>query len=92
MRRVLRGKTYDTEPATEVAKYTYLADDDKKITVMVYQTQQGNFFMVDETPSDDGESTYEFATISKEAIVPFMQRADDFEILDPSALPEPPEA
>jgi hypothetical protein len=96
VKRILKGATYDTETSRLVARYSYDDGKDDKviqISVDVYMTNGGAFFIVSTWPSDeDGVGDIMFETLTRSGLDDLVARTDNFEIIDSSVISEPPEA
>ena len=55
MKRVIEGKTYNTDTATIVASYEYTDEKENEVTVGLYQTRGGTFFGVHSWVEEDSE-------------------------------------
>lgn len=100
MKRVIDGKTYNTDTSTVVARYEYEDDKGYEVEATVYQTKGGAFFIVHEwqtgrrTPSGDWETIAkcDVEATSREELERMINRGDNLEIIDERALSLPPEA
>ncbi len=95
MKRIIDGKTYNTDTATLVARYMYRDDADRSVDAEVYLNKGGAFFIVHKWTGDDGAAKYYFEPSAREHIVAMMTKTkfvDNFEIVDEKAFEAPPEA
>jgi hypothetical protein len=98
MKRIIDGKTYNTDTATIVARYSYEDHNGYEVEATLYQTKGGAFFAVHEwevpDPYDhDGTKTKTFAeALSRDEIDRMVARTMDLEIVNEKALALPPEA
>jgi hypothetical protein len=94
MKRVIDGKTYNTDTATLVARYQYVGDRNRDTEANVYLTPGGAFFILHSWDDGGREKNY-METITRDDLVSFMANAtkdDNFDIIDEAALTPPPEA
>ena len=68
MKTTLNGKTYDTDAASEITMHTTSAGENK-----LYQTHDGEFFLVEQTCSLDGRKLKPWE--SPEALAPELDDA-----------------
>src|SRR5215469_14823532 len=99
MKRVIEGKTYNTDTATRVARYDYENEKGYSVTVHLYQNRGGAFFEVHTWEEDDiNLGTYQryiFETISRDGIDRLLTgrfAKGGIEVFDEKALTLPPEA
>jgi hypothetical protein len=97
MKRVIDGKTYNTDTATIVATYNYEDRDGYDTDVVIYLTKGGALFAVHtwEVPDPNGDrgtrtKTY-FEALSREQVQKLMT-TEQMEIHNEEALTLPPEA
>jgi hypothetical protein len=64
MKRIIKGKTYDTDTATPVARSAYEADDKSWVTETLFMTKGGAFFSV--TQDGSVPDRPEFALLTRE--------------------------
>ncbi len=95
MKRIVAGKTYNTDTSARVAKYQYKDDADRDVEANVYVNKGGAFFIVHEWEGDDGAKKVYFESSTRKNITDLMAKEkfiDNFEIVDEKALEPPPEA
>lgn len=97
MKRVIKGKTFNTDTSTMVARYEYEDDKGYDTTAKVYQSRGGAFFIVHSWREVDnfGEdlTKHYFEESSREEIERMIARGpESIEVIDESALALPPEA
>jgi predicted HicB family RNase H-like nuclease len=100
VKRVIDGKTYNTDTSTLVAQYEYEDDKGYETVAEVYQNRGGAFFIVHSWKEPDpdsqfGETTDKvlFEASSREEMERLIARGQhSIEILDEGALALPPEA
>jgi hypothetical protein len=95
MKRIIDGKTYNTDTATRVARYEYEDDNGYDTLATVYITKGGAFFVVHvweicENDIDKITKQY-FEAISRDELDRLVLR-QNIEIIDESVLQPPPEA
>jgi hypothetical protein len=106
MKRVIDGKTYNTDTSTIVARYEYEDDKGYDTVATVYLNRGRAFFIVHEWSEvvDSGYASIEnrvwetkvekhyFEPITREGVEQLITRQNNIEILDEAALAVPPEA
>lgn len=99
MKRVIEGKTYNTDTATRAAQYDYENEKGYSVTVDLYQNRGGAFFEVHTWEEDDiNLGTYQryiFETISRDGIDRLLTgrfAKGGIEVFDEKALTLAPEA
>jgi predicted HicB family RNase H-like nuclease len=98
MKRVIEGKSYNTDTAAIVARWSYTDSDDYDTEATLYITKGGAFFAVHEwgVPRADGlgnDAKVYFEAMSRQEVDRLMERStSDIEIIDERYLAEPPEA
>jgi hypothetical protein len=92
MKRVIDGKSYNTDTATIVAKWEYKDQDDYDTEATLYQTRGGAFFIVDVWENDEGHPKVYFETMSRDEVRRLVERTDNLAIINGKMLDEPPEA
>jgi predicted HicB family RNase H-like nuclease len=106
VKRIIDGKTYNTDTSTLIARYEYEDDKGYDTTANIYQNRNGAFFIVHEWSEETIKSwndiekmewdqkvmKYYFEASSREEIAQLVARQDNIEILDERALAVPPEA
>lgn len=99
MKRVIEGKTYNTDTATIVASYEYTDEKENEVTVGLYQTRGGAFFgvhsWVEEDSEGDPRRRFEFEPFSRrdiDRLISGQFAVGGIEIIDERALTLPPEA
>jgi hypothetical protein len=95
MKRVIDGKTYNTDTAAKVARYEYVDPDDYETEATVYVTAGGAFFVVHEWEVDGKPKVY-FEETTRERIATLLagskRHVDNIEVIDEKVLEPPPEA
>jgi hypothetical protein len=93
MKRIIEGKTYNTETSAVVAQYEYTDETDGEVEAKVYINNGGALFIVHRW-EDDGASKYYFEPTTRERVAALMAKKfiRNFEIFDEMALESPPEA
>jgi len=101
MKRIIEGKTYNTDTSTKVARWEYKDQDEYETIATLYKTRGGAFFIVHEWEVKiEGKRGYEdeikekvyFEAMSREEVARLIQKQNNLEIIDTSILNEPPEA
>jgi len=100
VKRVIEGRTYNTDTSTRVARYEYEDDKGYDTEATVYQNRGGAFFIVHSWqelhPRGDQRTDmiekYLFEASSREQIERMIARGQTMEIIDENALTVPPEA
>jgi len=96
MKRVMNGKTYNTDTATAVAWYEYEDDKGYETKATVYQNRGGAFFIVhtwvQSDINDEPERQVYFEETDREQIETMIVEGRQIEVLDEKALVVPPEA
>jgi predicted HicB family RNase H-like nuclease len=106
VKRIIDGRTYNTDTSTLIARYEYVDDKGYDTTANIFQNRNGAFFIVHEWSEetvkgwDDYEKEkweqkvmkYYFEASNREKITQLVARQDNIEILDERALTAPPEA
>lgn len=106
MKRVIEGKTYNTDTSTKVAKYEYVDDKGFDTAADVYQNRGGAFFIVhtwsevldsgyaaiEQREWEEKTEKYYFEPIAREGVEQLIARQNNIEILDERALAVPLEA
>ncbi len=102
MKRVIDGKTYNTDTSAVVARYEYENEKDYHVEATVYQTRGGAFFIVNkwqvEQPGRYGNwepvDKLHVEAATREELERMITRGDtdNLEIIDEKALTLPPEA
>jgi hypothetical protein len=91
MKRIIDGKTYNTDTATLVARYEYSGDQNEDTEAKVYVNSGGAFFIVHEWESAKKQKTF-FESSTREDIEKLLLNNDNVEVIDNEALTEPPGA
>lgn len=91
MKRVIEGQTYNTDTAVVVAKYEYVDDKGYDVEAVLYQTRGGAFFIVHRWTAA-GDPKFHFEAITRDEVSRLVQNKDNLEIIDETAIAEPPEA
>jgi len=99
MKRVIGGKTYNTDTSVLVARYGYEDEKDREVWVNVYQNRGGAFFEVHSREELDinGENIRRnsFEATSREELEKLVAGeyvVNDIELFDERALATPPKA
>lgn len=99
MKRIINGRTYNTDTATKVARWEFKDEEDYDTVATLYQNRGGAFFTVYEwtvTHTDDwgarAESKVSFEAVSPSTLEHILRHTDDIEILNEDILEPPPEA
>ncbi len=100
MKRIIGGKTYNTDTSSIVARYEYERAAGAEVEVTVYQTRGGALFEVrrwqERVDGGYGPPEYkaraEFEPMDREALVRLVAETDGLEIIDNTVLEDPPEA
>jgi hypothetical protein len=96
MKRVISGKTYDTDTATAVARYENENNNGETVECVVYVNKGGVYFETNAwIQEDDGGERLEKSSLSpltSEDIDRLLAGRTVVEILDEEKLPPPPEA
>jgi predicted HicB family RNase H-like nuclease len=91
MKRIIDGKTYNTDTATLVARYEYLGDQSEDTEARIYVNAGGAFFIVHEWETDEKRKTF-FEAATREGVEKLFLTNNNVEVIDNEALAEPPEA
>jgi predicted HicB family RNase H-like nuclease len=96
MKRVIDGKTYNTNTASVVARYDYQDDNGYEVEARIYITKGGAFFIVHawevpESLNRDAFSKHYVEAISRDELDRLVVR-QNLEIVDESVVQPPPEA
>jgi predicted HicB family RNase H-like nuclease len=99
MKRVIEGKTYNTDTATMIARYDYVDQNGYDTDVTVYQTKGGAFFAVHEWEviihnvydHDEKKTKVYVEALSRDEVQRLVEK-ENLEILNDRALTLPPEA
>ncbi len=95
MKRIVNGKTYDTEASTSAARYEYEDDNGNYREATIYRNRCGVLFIVHDwvQRDSDGENRRKHLVepIDQEKFYSLSENYQ-LEILDEDALPLPPEA
>jgi hypothetical protein len=95
MKRIISGATYNTDTSTPVGRYSYEDDvdgADSTVYCEVYQTRGSAFFVVETWVDGNRSDRCNFVAVTRDEIAQIVASADNFEIIDFNAIPEPPEA
>jgi HicB family len=97
MKRIIDGKTYNTDTATSVARYEYENDSGHEVEATVFINKGGAFFVVHEwetpaTQDRDGITKHYFEAITRDELDRLITRkGESIEIIDESIFELPPE-
>jgi hypothetical protein len=91
MKRIIDGKTYNTDTATTVARWDYQDENGYDTAVTLYQTRGAAFFAVHLWTVDEVVKVY-FESFTREGVARLVEHIDNLTILDSSILQDPPEA
>src|SRR5258708_32634834 len=96
MKRIIEGKTYNTDTATKIAAYEFQDEKGYDTVADVYKNRGGAFFIVNKwhQPDVNGELSpkYLVEATNREEIERLIALESNIEILDEDALSTPPEA
>lgn len=95
MKRVIDGKTYNTDTSTVVGKYEYENNNGDDVEAAVYLNNGGAFFVLHqwEVGKDEGvRSKHYMEPMTREEVDKLVADQDNFQIIDEEALQAPPEA
>jgi HicB family len=102
MKRIIDGKTYNTDTSTVIARsewteQKWVGGGEEHHVGWLYQTRGGAFFLHDQT--DEGEYDRDGDLIVRHSFEPMTRKeayqwymTGDVEVLNDGAFPEPPEA
>ena len=95
MKRVIDGKTYNTDTSTIVGRYEYENQNGCDVEATVYLNNGGAFFVLHhwEVGKDElARSKTYMEAMTREEIEKLVKDQDNFQIIDDEALQPPPEA
>jgi len=98
MKRIIEGRTYDTNTSTPIASYEYTNEKSYEVEATIYQTRGGAFFIVHRwgVPNPDWkgilDTKVQFESISRAELDRLVATADQLEIINADAISAPPEA
>jgi hypothetical protein len=92
MKRVIGGKSYNTDTATVIASWEYKDGDGYDTEAELYRTKGGAFFAVHEWVVEEGIVKVYFEEMTRAEVDRLVERTDNLEIYDEQILAAPPEA
>jgi hypothetical protein len=92
MKRVVYGKTYNTDTATLAMRREYDNPDGYETTAALFQARGGAFFEVHQWETADGTLKTYFQELTRKQVDELVRQTDNLEIIDRQAVSEPPEA
>jgi hypothetical protein len=96
MKRVIDGRTYNTDTATIVAKWNYEDEEGYDTEARLYRNRGGAFFIVHFWTVGVGEDAvdkiYFEAPVLRDQVDRLVEMRTNLEILDEAVLASPPEA
>lgn len=90
MKRIIDGKTYNTDTSTLIARDLWAGNGE--FQEELYLTRGGSFFTVVSEPYNPDAPPAMFTPKTKEEAGQFIQDGTDLELYDTSIFAEPPEA
>jgi hypothetical protein len=91
MKRVINGKTCNTNTAAVAARWEYEDLKGHETNATLFQTKGGAFFVVHQWETSECWKTY-FGELTHQDVNELVRQTDNLEIIDQTALSEPPEA
>ena len=95
MKRVIDGKTYNTDTSTVVGRYEYKNQNENDVEATVYLNKGGAFFILHQWQVEFEEtvrSKHYMEAVTRAELEALVTDMDNFEIVDDEALQSPPEA
>jgi hypothetical protein len=91
MKRVIDGKTYNTDTATLVAKYEYQDHKNNDVEAKVFVNNGGALFVLHSWDVENNTKHY-MEALTRSELDKLVSTMDNIEIIDEEALEAPPEA